>query len=100
MRQLSVVAGADPLATLADNLLVLRHEMEGQRFERSLAIVRTEHASRQDFWHNVFIEPPEGFTVQTESTSGQLSSSWAAHAPHPDDRRAMSVPSEERRDGH
>ncbi|MGH2485902.1 MAG: RAD55 family ATPase, partial [Ktedonobacterales bacterium] len=67
LRQLSGVAGADALAALADNLLALRHDMGGQRFERSLAIVRTEHSSRQDVWHSVFIEPPDGLSVQTES---------------------------------
>lgn len=98
-RQLSGVAGADPLATLADNLLVLRHELVSQRFERSLAIVRTEHASRQDSWHSVFIEPPEGFTVQTEEISGRLSPLWATPAPHSDEAQATSGPSKERRDG-
>jgi hypothetical protein len=98
LRQLSGVDDADPLASLADNLLILRHEAVGQRFERSLAIVRTEHASRQDYSHSVFIEPPEGFTVQAESTSGQTSS-WATQAPYADDGRATSVPKKERRDG-
>ena len=99
MRQLNGIASSDPLATLADNLLALRHEMEGQRFERSLAIVRTEHSSRQDIWHSVVIEPPEGLTIQAESTSGQ-SSSWLTHSrKSADSGGRASVPAGVRRDG-